>query len=449
MIFLLFVSVILVHILILSKLIFFPYPELFVYPYLTNRGLIPYRDILDQHFPGLMFFPINLDYLGMTTPEIARLWQYGVVVLTHIILFFVARKIFRSSLKALFSNFLYLVWQPFFEGWVLWIDSFLPIFLLVSFYFLSSWDKKREVKLLFFSGLLFGIALLLKQAVLPLVALIAFFIFFRRKKIWDLMYFGFGFLIPVVFLAIYIIRLGVWHDFFFWTITFNLTTFAEMGRKYPEASLFIRSLFVFAPAFVAGRKDILISLFILGSLAFAYARFDLVHLQPVLPFVVLGTMSVLGRIRKSVLAKIFLGFYLFAALFILTRFYQGHLGKKVFFFGETERKIVKEIEELTAPQDKIFAFGTLPHVYQMTGLLPPGNIFVFQFPWFMMKAEESILSGIISDPPKVVIRDPDAQVDDRKLIDNMLQIDQYVQDNYARIDKINGIEILLKNENSN
>src|SRR3989338_3479932 len=68
--------ILLTHILILSKLIYFPYPELFIYPYLTNHGLKPYSQIIDQHFPGLMFLPLNLDNLGMTTPEIARIWSF-------------------------------------------------------------------------------------------------------------------------------------------------------------------------------------------------------------------------------------------------------------------------------------------------------------------------------------------------------------------------------------
>ncbi len=64
MILILLLFIILIHIFITFKLIFFPYPELFIYPYLTNHGLLPYKQILDQHFPGLMFLPINFNNLG-------------------------------------------------------------------------------------------------------------------------------------------------------------------------------------------------------------------------------------------------------------------------------------------------------------------------------------------------------------------------------------------------
>src|SRR3989338_11609788 len=79
------------HLLILSRSVFFPYPELFIYSYLTKQGLLPYKQILDQHFPGVMFFPINLATLGIDTPQEARLLHFAVVAITQVILFIVAR----------------------------------------------------------------------------------------------------------------------------------------------------------------------------------------------------------------------------------------------------------------------------------------------------------------------------------------------------------------------
>ncbi|MDO8785252.1 MAG: hypothetical protein Q7J12_03455 [Syntrophales bacterium] len=93
--------VILAHIFILTRLMFFPYPELFIYPYLTNHGLKPYSQILDQHFPGLMFFPINLDNLGMNDEIIARGWSIAIIVLTHLLLYFISSKILKNNKKAL------------------------------------------------------------------------------------------------------------------------------------------------------------------------------------------------------------------------------------------------------------------------------------------------------------------------------------------------------------
>ena len=437
-------ALIISHIFILSRLIFFPYPELFVYPYLTNRGLIPYRDILDQHFPGLMFFPLNLDNLGMTTPEVARLWQYGVVIVIHLLLFMIAKRIFGSERKALITNLIYFIWQPFFEGWVLWIDSFMPIFLLPSFYFLYKWAKQKELKLVFLSGLFLGLAVIFKQAVLPLVLLVGIFILFKKKKLQHPAIFSLGFLIPCVFLVAYILKLDVWEDFIYWTVTFNLTTFAQMGRKYPEASLLLRSLFVILPSLIIFKRYFLLTLYILGGLAFAYARFDLVHLQPVLPFVVLGTTAAFVWMWQRSRTKISIAIYLIGTIVILTKFYQGHLGSKVFFFGESEKKIVKEVQSVAGKDDKIFTLGTFPHIYQMAARLPPGNVFVFQFPWFMIEAEGKVLSGIEKEPPRVVVRDKNALVDGKNLVSYMPEISEYIENSYKVKNIIDGTEILVR-----
>src|SRR3990170_6955059 len=91
--------ILLIHTLILTKLIFFPYPELFIYPYLTNHGLKPYTQILDQHFPGLMFLPVNFDNLGVNDEYIARIWLIAVVVITQLLLFLISKEILKSNKK--------------------------------------------------------------------------------------------------------------------------------------------------------------------------------------------------------------------------------------------------------------------------------------------------------------------------------------------------------------
>src|SRR3989338_6622905 len=98
------ILIIIAHLFILSRLIFFPYPEFFVYPYLTNAGLKPYSQIMDQHFPGLLFLPVNFDNLGMNDEFSARIWLMVIVSITQLLIFFVSRAIFKSGKKALVVN---------------------------------------------------------------------------------------------------------------------------------------------------------------------------------------------------------------------------------------------------------------------------------------------------------------------------------------------------------
>lgn len=434
---------VIVHLFLLSRITFFPYPELFVYPYLTNHGLIPYRDILDQHFPGLMFFPINLGNLGMTTIEAARFWQYGIVIVVHILLYLIGKKIFKTNGQALIANFFFLVWQPFFEGWVLWIDSFLPIFTLLAFYFLIS-------KRLFWTGFFLGIALLFKQVVLPLIILVGIYMLVTEKRFKTLFYFGLGILIPILYLLFYVHRLGIWQDFFYWTATFNITTFANMGKKYGTLAEWLRVLGVygFAALAILNKKMmnevVIISLFIVGSLASVYARFDFVHFQPSLPFIALLSAISLIHLATSRYLKWTVGAYVIVSTVLILRFYDSNWNRSTMFFGDKERLIATKVMRLSSDKEKIFALGTTPHIYSLADRLPSGGIFVFQFPWFMAETQDRILNGIVRDQPAVVIRDKEAQVEGKNLIHFMPKIADFINENYKVIDQVSEIEIMVK-----
>ena len=437
------------NIFLLSRLIFFPYPELFVYSYLTQEGLLPYKQILDQHFPGIMFFPINLASLGIDTPHEMRVLLFALVAVTHTMLFLVSRRIFKTYHLSLIPNVLYLLWQPFFEGYVLWIDSFIPIFLLVTFYFLM--DLRKRGWSYFLAGSFLGIALLFKQPVIIIFLLVTSYLFFNIKR-EGLYKFLIGFSIPIIAMLLYLFSIGVLGDFVYWAITFNITVFAEMGRKYPAFSDLVKLLPVFGLAIIlsiyliskkATKEVFLVSIFFLGSLSFAFARFDFVHLQPALPFAIILIALSLHKVKLAGLTKVGV-IYLILVLPLLLSFYKHNVGQRILFFGGFEQELVLEIEKLTDPKDSIFAMGTSFHIYQMTKTLPPGRVFVFQFPWFMKVAESKVFAGILNDPPKVVIRDKGAEVSGMKLVNFMPRIESYVDKFYLPIKNVGGTEILVR-----
>ncbi len=441
--------IVLSHLVILSKLVFLPYPEFFVYPYLTNNGLIPYKQIFDQHFPGLMFLPINLSNLGFHTPTDARIWQFGVVIIIQILIFVVANYIFKSKLKAIYTNILFLIWQPFFEGWVLWIDSFLPVFYLSSFYFLLRGEDSKNYKYYLYSGLIFGIATVFKQVVIPLVILIVVYLIIL-KKLKAVKYFLIGYIPIPACLVIYIFLKGYFKEFWYWAVTFNMTIFAQFGRKFATFGELTRSGFMFGFGFLGifltkNKSKILLSIFILGSLVAAYARFDLVHLQPALPFVTLATIYFFSSLNKK-LKLAFLGVYLAISIYFLRTFYISHLGSKVFFFDKDTYQIAEEIMKLTSPNEKIFIFGASPHLYQLTNTLPAGDIFVFQFPWFIYVTENKLLAAVQRDRPKIVVSDRSVTIQGQKIVEYAKVLDKYLEANYHQIYMNGTTRILQINE---
>lgn len=430
------------HVFILSKLIFFPYPELFVYPYLTNHGLTPYKQILDQHFPGLLFLPVNFDNLGMNDAQTARLWLYGIVAITHLLLFLISKKILGEK-RALLVNFLYLIWQPFFEGWVLWIDNFLPLFLLSAFYFLY---KKNFI----LSGLLIGLAVVIKQTIIPLSILLFLYVLWSEKKIQKPAEYLLGLSFPIILMILYFIWMGNFVDFIYWTVIFNLTVYAQSGTQIPTSIGFISRVLMVYVASLLGffyqdkRLKIILLLFLVGSLIGAFDRANFVHFQPSLPFAVILTTLGAYSITKRKIGLIFISLYLIVATWWQNIFYKGHISNKVFFFDEDTYALSSKIRQYAGKGEKIFVYGGAPHLYQMSQTLPAGNLFVFQFPWFLSVAEERILQGLEKDKPSIIIADRNVKIEGKAISDFAGKIDQYINQNYLPIDSVGNTKILKR-----
>lgn len=442
-----FIVVVALHVFVLLKSTFFPYPELFIYPYLTNIGLTPYAQILDQHFPGFMFFPLNIASIGFNTPFGFRILQIGVIIGVQTLIFESAKKTFKSTKTAFLTSLLFLIVHPFFEGNVLWIDSFMPFVLLPSFYLLS---QKLDNRRSFLVGMFMGLAVLLKQVAVPLAVLVAIYMFLYRKKQKTFSAFFLGATLPALALLLFVIKNNIFEDFLFWAGTFNLTTYAEMGRKYATFRQLLAAGVVYMPAILISLQGLrskkrhlpLLSIFFLTSLLYAYARFDYVHLQPSLPFAILLLASFWSTLPKKIASILFI-IYLIPVIWVSSKYYINNIGDGVRFFGDTEYKVAEKILTYSEKGDSIFMFGTLPHMYQMTSTRPPNDIFVFQFPWFMVEAEERVLFGIKSDPPKVVVQERTSSIDGESLYSYMKNIDEYISQNYEKIDQVGDLEILI------
>lgn len=450
--FIILIVIILIHISILLKIVFFPYPELFIYSYLTTKGLLPYKQIIDQHFPGIMFFPLNLFNLGINTPDKARFLNLGLVSLNHIFIFLIARKIFKSNYLALFVNIMYLIWHPFFEGYVLWIDTFVSSLLLILFYVLINGWKRVEKKKEFIAGLILGITLLFKQVILPLALVLFAYYFLYKKKFMSSLGLLLGILLPVLLMFIYIIKLDVLKDFWYWTVTFNLTTFSQLGRKYPTFLEILKICWVFSPSLLAVfiiflKKPVkelqLLSIFFICAMFFFYARSDFIHLQPLLPFGFLLTIFLIKIVPKRLIYPVVI-IYLLGSSYLLLPFYRWAINnKQTLFFGDKEREIISEVKKYAGKDDSVFSFATVSHLNYLTDTLPPGRVFVFPFPWFMLKAQNIILEGIVKDPPKVIIMDKYAEVEGMNLIAYMPDIKKYIDSKYKVVNIMYQTEVLI------
>lgn len=448
------VLLIAIHVFLLMQLIFFPYPELFIYSYLTNKGLLPYKEIIDQHFPGLMFLPVNLKTLGIDTIPEMRLLHLSLTVVTDIIFLVLSNKIFKRKIYVVSSLIMYLFWQIYLEGHVLWIESFMtPLILLASFFIVRYMDENK-VTHLYKSAFIFGILILFKQTIMPLIFFLFVYLLIKKTAIKKILISLFLVLTPFVFILVHFYRLGLLNDFIYWTFTFNLTIFSQMGKTHPSLIYVFKLLPIFGFSFASiiylvkkheTKRLGILCIFLFGTLFFAYARFDFIHLHPALPYSVIISLLSIKYFDKEILIP-FLFVYWIVSLYIFIpnyKFYNSP-GLSPMLNDPETISLVNTINKYKTIDDKVFALGTYPHIYYLMNSLPPGRFFSFQFPWFMKIAETRVLQGIIRDPPAIIIRDRNSRVDGYKLIDYMQKIEGYVEDHYKVIDSVNNIEILEK-----
>ncbi|MDP3758806.1 MAG: hypothetical protein Q8Q86_03730, partial [Candidatus Daviesbacteria bacterium] len=317
-----------------------------------------------------------------------------------------------------------------------------PLLLLPAFYaFYRKW--------FFAAGLLLGVAIVFKQTIIPLSVFILIYILWRTRNFQTCLRFFLGLSIPVSLMLAYLVSIGVFRDFWFWTIIFNLTTFAKFGRGGgPTLAHFSRVLLVFGTAFLVVRKiksteaQVLL-IFLVGTLIGLSTRFDFVHFQPALPFALMAfvfALESLGKFRGLGVITL----YSLIAVWWLVIFYKGHLGERVIAFDSQTKNLAAKIRNYTNPGEKIFVFGAEPHLYQMSETLPAGDIFVFQFPWFYQIAEKRILEGIIKDQPRIIVSDRTTKIEDRKITDFGKDIGQYINQNYEKIDSVGTTDILRR-----
>lgn len=389
-----------VHLLILSLLKFSVPPEFFIYPYLIAKNWLPYAQIIDQHFPGIFLLPPGL------TPQFYQL----VLLLIVLSQSFWIYKISQSRLAVAF----FAVWQPFFSGSHLWIDTLLPLFTLPALYLFSSH--------VFLSGFLLGMALVFKQSVIVLI-LVA--LLFSPKKLRFLI----SSFLPISLVIIYFWNRGVLADFYFWTIKFNFQVYPVLARLWPTAKDLIKLSFpavLFLIAFIKS-KNRLLQLFAFFSLTGLVPRFDFIHFQPAIPFIVI-LLSQLKANKLVLLISI-----VWVAFFLRHQFGPGQYQ----YFDQQTFILASQIHKLTTSGESIFILGAQPHLYVLSDTVPSGSLFSFSLPWYLPLLENRLLAFF----PKLVVVDQGSSVDGRPLSSYAPTLLNYIQSNYQPIYQIGTVTV--------
>lgn len=420
-------SALILHTVLIIARGYFLSAEFTLYPYLVSRGFLPYRDILDQHFPTLLFGPFSLPTILTQNP-----WPLLGVFLTTLLLtdIFLYASMTRFKVKQPFIWLvLFIVSSVYFSGYILWIETFVNF--LLSLYLFLSFSKNNLRR--FVAGFLLSQVLLLRPTIAPAILLLLISL---SGFSWALI---FGGLVGVGIPALFILKQGLLSDFYSLVIKFNKSVYSQEAGMLPAKRQVVTLFFWLTPAVVAfiKNKKYQYLFIILFLLVLALPRFGYEHLQPMFLLTVV-LYSVTVKKPNIFIYLLILLFFILNLISTLRHPYGNfYLTPEVTNLAE----ILKTIEGQT-----IYLLGSPDILYQLTGKMPPNYTYAPSLPWYLHQKDindKIVLSLEKSHAPVLV--NQNAQVDGQNIVTESGNVFKYIKMNYTEEEKIGNYQLFLPN----
>ena len=411
-----------------------------------RQGNILYRDIFD-HKPPFLYYVAAIAGNLFWFKTILAFWS----LLTIVFFWKLVDALFPKKKRVVQVStliFALLTTIPLLEGNIANAENFMIGFSILAFYILLT--KKLTVKNLFVGGALFSIAGLFKvPAFFDAPAIVFYWIIVDGIKnykeiIRKIIFFGLGFIAPVLLMCVWYALRGAFSDFFTWGFLINFTyinAYKPAAESLPflqkNLPLIIRGLLVLFGALIlfvgkrrVSKRFILISLwlfFTLFAITLPERPYPHYLLQAVPPLsLLLGMLLTLGNIEQ-VLVILPLTVFFFVPIYYKFWYYSSTAYYKRFLDFATN-KVTKEeylinfgshiprsydlasiIMGITQRTDKILVWGPESQtVYALARRLPPIR-YVANFHIFDYSSTEQVAKTINTTPPKVIVILPGAE----------------------------------------
>ena len=413
--------ILLIHLVLLVNLRFIAWPEMILWPYFVLKGLLPYRDIAMAHNP-LLIFDLTIFYkiFGVSLLGL-KVYTWILVLLTDFLVYWVAEKLTKNKIIALFSLLFFVLWQHYFEGNGVWFDLMLAPITLLLFYLLYKKD-------FLWSGILLGLAILVKQTAFWFILPIALtFWFLKAIKVKSIIRFLIGLAIPLSLFLLYLISTRTLQDFYFWAIQFGIGFLPRapgqidfpgikeaLSLGVPYGLTLLAVFLLIKKKFKEKKLLILLLIWCAFGALGVYPRWGYVHFQPSLPFlaIISGiTVYYVNLIYKGSV-KPLLGLYLilvFLGTFYLQfRFYRLHWQKEDRFFEMETIQAASWLQQNTKRDEKIFILNSWDHLYTLSETLPAVSPWVPTLPWYMEYPgiQEEIVADLKEGKPRSIVFEP-------------------------------------------
>jgi hypothetical protein len=418
-------SALIFHISLILARGYFLSPEFTLYPYLVSRGFLPYRDIIDQHFPSLLFGPFSLPSFLTVNPWPLLALFLLTLCLTDIFLY---ASLYRFKVKKpLVWLILFILTSVYFSGNILWIETFVNLLLAVWLFLSFSKNNLRR----FVSGFLLSQIILLRPTFTPALLIL---LFSFSGLSWSLFFGGLsGLAIP----ALFILKQEIFTDFYRLTIQFNQSVYPKEASLLPGKRQIFFLLVWVAPLVsqIIKYKKYLYFGVIALSVLLLFPRFGYEHLQPVFLIGVLF-WSLLQK-KPGIIVYSFIFCLFLLNLISAIRHPYGN-----FYLTPDIHKAVQEIKEI--PGIEIYLLGAPDILYQLSDKIPPNYTYVPSLPWYL--SQEDFVDKIILSLEKsksFVLVDFESEIDGKNIALESGRVLEYIRINYIGVDKIGNYQLFL------
>lgn len=435
------------HFLVLSRLTFTAWPEMFSYSYFLNQNFKLYQDIALPYEPLLpILLSVIYKLLGYSLINL-QITTWVAILVSDVLLFIILKKIL-SGVKLFIPVVLYVILQPLAGGNLLWFDLATVPFILAGVVCLLYLEGSKKF---FWLGVFLSLAFLIKQQVGISVMLLAVY-FVSTKNLSKLLSFFAGFAFPILGTLVYVLANGTISQYLFWTVTVPFFWYPKFPG-YAHWPTFKESMilaFLFGPILIYSISRIrkiseeakISLLLLLGAAVSAFPRFEFFRIQPAIAL----SLVVLGLIFPK---KVSLQILLILPLVITGLF----LGKNMLqtqstqtrFHSQEDLKLAGYIKKMG---NTVYLLGVSSLQYVLANKTTP-KPWVDNYIWYMEipGVQERVLAGFEKNPPEVILRQtpqPGNWFDlgtyqPQKIVD-------FIKNNYRKVDDINNIEIWKKRD---
>ena len=400
-------------------------PRVVLQPWLMRQGYLLYEHIADEHPPLMNLLLSAVQPLGSDSLAVAQIVTVSLISITTLLIFWAGQRT-GGWLVGTFSAFFFTIWSPIFGYSKLWHETFLaPLYTLLLVQWCPPSSDRPNIRCSLLTGALLGLAVLLKQHAVAVVAGLVLWHSFAswrarrpaRQVFTEIAAIVFAAVLPIAaFTMHHLYQAGTLENLAFWTITFsfvnNYTGLASLSIRPDQISALAPAYCLLPPALTImwtsrekgkswSREGWALVLLVTSSLT-AYPRFGFFHLQASLPILAWLSGTTLARLlnvrdqkgfegtnHRSLLAGIACSVMLLWTLHAGIPYYNSLSdGQPREIWEYTDLvPLAQEVRQHIGPTDCVYVFPddeATANLYYLTQCRPPKFWMPTSYPWFTL-----------------------------------------------------------------